>query len=174
MNDHLAGSVTGLELAQRLAANNQGTTLGTFMHDLATDIESDQQALKNVMQQLRVEKQGAKQVVTWIAEKATRLRFTRAVTGSADLSRLLELEMLSMGIHGKLTLWRALGRARDDHPGLIDVDVETLAVRAEDQLERLEPHRLEAALAAFNEDRDGERRHGGRRRWKRPRRFRRR
>lgn len=159
MNDHLAGSVAGLELAQKLAERNNGTALGTFMTDLAGDIEADQKTLQDLMERLDVDKQGAKQVATWLAEKATRLRFTRAVTGSAELSRLFELEMLSMGIHGKRALWRALGATRGGHADLkgLDSDFDALARRAEDQLERLEPHRVEAAAAAFSEDRAAER-----------------
>ncbi len=159
LNDHLAGSVAGLELAQKLAENNKGTALGTFMTDLAGDIEADQKTLQDLMERLEVEKQGAKQVATWLAEKATRLRFTRAVTGSAALSRLLELEMLSMGVHGKRALWRALGAAPGDQADLKapDCDFEALATRAEDQLERLERHRVEAAAAAFSEERGAER-----------------
>jgi hypothetical protein len=127
------------------------------MSDLAADIESDQQALQKLMERLSVEKHGAKQVASWLAEKATRLRFTRAVTGSVELSRLLELEMLSMGINGKLNLWRALAHAADLEPGLAETDLHALAQRAVDQLARLEPHRLEAAVTALGEGRDGER-----------------
>jgi hypothetical protein len=157
LNDHLAGSVAGIEVAQKLAKNNAGTALGVFMAGLADDIEADRATLQKLMERLGVEKQGAKQLATWVAEKATRLRFSRAITGSPELSRLFEMEMLSIGIHGKRALWRALGASRDTHAELKDLDIDTLTRRAEDQLASLEPHRLEAAAAAFSEDRAAER-----------------
>ena len=42
------------------------------------------------------------------AERLSRLRLNPALTGSAELTRLLETEVLSLGIEGKLAMWLAL------------------------------------------------------------------
>jgi len=161
LNDHLGGSVTGLELAEKLEADNAGTPLGQSMSQLVADIGADKATLEDLMDQLGVEKSRLKQTSGWAAEKLSRLRFNDKVTGSGALSRLLQLEMLSVGIEGKLGLWRALqavaGAGPDPEqlgtggqPGEV-VDLDRLVQRAQDQLDTLEPHRLEAAVAAFQE-----------------------
>ena len=71
------------------------------------------------------------------------------VTGDEDLSRLLELEALCIGIAGKQAGWLALQAA--DRSELGDIDFDRLIARAADQRARLEPHRLEAAAAALGD-----------------------
>lgn len=46
----------------------------------------------------------------WAAEKLVRLKLNGRLRGYSPLSRLLELEMLHIGITGKLELWQALQR----------------------------------------------------------------
>ena len=41
LNDHLAGATTGVELARRSRASNQGTELGDFLAELTAGIEAD-------------------------------------------------------------------------------------------------------------------------------------
>lgn len=159
LNDHLAGSVAGCDLAGRIEAENTGTPLGQFMSELVADIKADQSTLEELMEQLAVDKSRLKQAGGWMAEKLTRLRLNDKLTGSKALSRLMQMEMLSIGIEGKLALWRSLqavaGSAR--RPGELgaatgqgsSVDLDQLIHRAQDQLEKLESHRREAAVAAF-------------------------
>ena len=65
--------------------------------------------------------------------------------------RLLEsFEVVGLGIHGKLALWRALNAAADVSPELQGLlDYERTVQRAEEQRCRVEVVRLEAAKAAF-------------------------
>ncbi|MBA3267336.1 MAG: hypothetical protein H0T70_03635 [Acidimicrobiia bacterium] len=161
LNDHLAGSVTGLNLAEQIETENAGTPLGQSMGELVADIGADKATLEHLMEQLGVDKSSVKQTSGWVAEKLSRLRFNDRVTGSEALSRLMEMEMLSVGIEGKLGLWRALQAVAGSgaHPGQLGkggqpgdvVDLDRLIHRAQDQLEKLESHRLEAAIAAFEE-----------------------
>jgi len=161
LNDHLAGSVTGLNLAEKIEADNAGTPLGQSMGELVADIGADKATLEDLMAQLGVEKSRVKQTGGWVAEKLSGLRFSDKVTGSDALSRLMQMEMLSVGIEGKLGLWRALQAVAGSgpRPGQLGtggqpgdiVDLDRLIHRAQDQLEKLESHRLEAAIAAFEE-----------------------
>jgi hypothetical protein len=68
-------------------------------------------------------------------------------TGSHEVARLEDLELLCLGIQGKLLLWRALEPL--EHPAFEGSDLGALARRAEDQRDRLEPFRRRAAAAAF-------------------------
>jgi hypothetical protein len=62
--------------------------------------------------------------------------------------KLLEsLEAVAVGIHGKGSLWRALAAA--SVPGLTEADYDRLAARADEQRQRIEAARLDAARAAL-------------------------
>jgi hypothetical protein len=54
-----------------------------------------------------------------------------------------------MGVHGKLSLWRALNEVAQGYPQLADYDFKGLAGRAEAQVEALEAERLKAAKTAL-------------------------
>jgi hypothetical protein len=152
LNDHLAGSVTGIELAKRAAANNRETDVGRTLEGLAAEIEEDQQALERLMDDLGIGRDRLKQGGGWLAEKVGRLKMNGSLLGYSPLSRLVELETLMLGVRGKLALWRALERMAAMEPELRSVDFATLARRAESQIEELERMRLEAASLAFAGD----------------------
>jgi hypothetical protein len=84
----------------------------------------------------------AKAGLAWAAEKVGRLKPNGHLTSYSPLSRLVELEGLKAGIEAKRSLWLALGEA-----GV--ADVAALVARADEQLARLEPHRLAAARGAL-------------------------
>ncbi|MGH3888445.1 MAG: hypothetical protein ACRDSZ_18095 [Pseudonocardiaceae bacterium] len=149
LNDHLAGSSTGAELAKKISEENAGTRYGSVLAELATEIDQDRATLAELMQRLNIERSAVKQAAGWITEKLTRVKFSDSLTGSADLKRLLEFETLSLGIAGKLALWRALGQVIDRYPELAATDFDALAKRAEDQRSRLEELRLDAASKAL-------------------------
>lgn len=54
LNDHLAGSTTGRELARRAAANNRSSPLGEFLRELARAIDEDRDTLLSLMRTLDV------------------------------------------------------------------------------------------------------------------------
>jgi|1185.fasta_scaffold26128_2 hypothetical protein len=125
LNDHLAGSTAGLELARRL-------------HDdsLAEEIEEDRETLMDVMRRLDVDRDELRLAIAWGAEKALRLK---------PGGHLHDAEALSLGVEGKLVLWVALRHARGDDPRLEGIDFDALIARARSQRERIEQERLRAA-----------------------------
>ncbi|MEJ7570043.1 MAG: hypothetical protein WKF41_17480 [Gaiellaceae bacterium] len=82
-------------------------------------------------------------------EKLGRLKLNGQVRGYSPLSRLLELETLSVGISGKLALWRSLEQLPEIVERLPGIDLEQLVERAQRQRAELEEHRLAAAREAF-------------------------
>lgn len=148
LKDHLAGATGGSELAAKLSADNAAGPLGAFLADLSRQVEHDRETLEGLMERLGVKPDPLKQAGAWVAEKASRIKLTDTFHGNTDLKCLLQLEMLSLGIVGKSELWRALITARE--AGLeIDLDLEALARRADDQRSSLEEYRLDAARAAL-------------------------
>ena len=150
LNDHLAGSAAGTELAEKLRDNNQGTELGNTMAALHRDIEHDKATLEELMARLEVEQHPVKEAAGWLLERLSRLRLNPALTGSADLTRLLETEALSLGIEGKLAMWLALKEAAQADQRLAGTDFDRLIERARSQRRTLEPHRVAAALGSFS------------------------
>jgi hypothetical protein len=149
LNDHLAGSMVGVELSRRAARENRGTPAGDLLESLHREIAEDRRTLRAVMGALAVDASPFKPALAWAAEKAGRFKLNGRLRGYSPLSLLVELEGLEAGIVGKRSLWQALERAHGADPRLTAFDFDALATRAESQLERLRPHRLAAAGPAL-------------------------
>jgi hypothetical protein len=150
LNDHLAGAAAGVELAEKLASTHEGTPFGSAVAAVAGEIKADRETLQGLMERLGIGRSPAKQATGWVFEKVTRLRFNRRLTGSEELTRLLETETLSLGIEGKAAMWQALKDLDGLDGELGRADFDRLIFRARQQREALEPYRLEAATRAFH------------------------
>jgi hypothetical protein len=149
LNDHLAGSTGGLELARRARGANRGTEFEAPLERLATEIAEDRAALLDVMARLGVTRDPLKVWAGWAAEKAGRLKLNGRLTGYSPLSRVVELEALALGIEGKRALWRALATVAAEDERLAGVDFAALGRRADRQRRLVERERLRAAAIAF-------------------------
>ncbi len=150
LNDHLAGSAAGIELAKKLADNNRGSRLGEDMAAVQRDIEQDREALEELMARLEVRQHPVKDAAGRLLERLSRLRLSPALTGSDELTRLLETEALSVGIEGKRLMWQALKEAAATNPRLAGTDFDRLIERANGQRRAVEAHRLAAAASSFS------------------------
>ncbi|HET6869395.1 MAG TPA: hypothetical protein VFH80_26025 [Solirubrobacteraceae bacterium] len=148
LGDHYAASVAAVQLARRAAQANQGTRYGDVLATVAEEIEEDRQSLRLIMERLGIRPDPAKAAVAWSAEKLGRLKLNGQLTGYSPLSRLEELEILSLGVEGKLGMWRALERALGH--GVPEAELDTLIKRARSQRRRLERQRLDAAPEALS------------------------
>ena len=149
LNDHLAGASAGYELAQKMAEENSGSPLGNRLAELARDIGQDAATLESLIERLGVGKSPLKEAAGWVFEKLSRVKLSDSLTGSADLKLLLQFESLSLGVEGKLCMWRALQEVSDRIPELGEIDLTGLAKRAEDQRSAIEERRLEVAGRAL-------------------------
>jgi hypothetical protein len=147
LNDHLAGSTVGVELARRARGSNEGTPLGEFLSALVTEIDEDRETLVAVMDAVGARRDKAKVAGAWAGEKLGRLKLNGSLLGYSPLSRLVELEGLALGVTGKLALWRLLDQLAD--PRLSGFDFDALTVRAERQRDELERQRLAAGRLAL-------------------------
>ena len=149
LNDHMAASIGAVELVRRVAASNRGSAYGETLAELRNEIEEDHTALATIMDRLGVRVDRAKAAVAWSAEKLGRLKLNGQLTGYSPLSRLEELEILELGVTGKLLLWEALRHT--EPPGIPPEELDGLIERARSQRDRLGRHRLEAASEALGE-----------------------
>src|SRR5678815_2816605 len=74
LNDHLAGSVTGLELLAHLEVTQAGTDVADIVAHLHAEIEEEQQELVALMDRLQIARSPSRQAAAWLAEKATQLK----------------------------------------------------------------------------------------------------
>ena len=150
LQDHLAGATGGLELARRAHGANEGTPFGEFLARLADEIEEDRDVLIEIMESLDVSQDKVKNALGWGAEKLGRLKPNGQFTGYSPLSRVVELEGLTVGVRGKLSLFENLRATFGEEVAGRNLD--GLIVRANRQLEELTEFRTEAARAAFEDE----------------------
>jgi hypothetical protein len=148
LNDHLAGSVVGSRLAQRIVRENEGNDYATKVAGIAQEIEEDRDSLRRLMDRLGIEEQRARMAMAWVTEKAMRLKPNGNLFRYSPLSRVMELETLTMGITGKLELWRSL-EAVENGNRISGFDFGHLARRAEAQRDAVEDLRVRAAREAL-------------------------
>jgi len=147
LNDHLAGSVSALELIAHWAETHKGKRLGTFFVEIEKEIKADQDALRDVMSTLGIEESKMRKAGAWAAAKVGRARMIIAGDEPGSLGLVLTLEGLIMGVTGKKMMWAAVDAAKL-LPGNT-YNFEQLKRRAEQQVERIEAERISAVRQAF-------------------------
>jgi hypothetical protein len=148
LNNHLAASVTALELLSSLETSQDDREVAHFAGELRAEIEAEQQQLENLMERLRVTQSKPRQAVGWIAERFAQIKLRLDDSSDGPLHLLESFELILIAIEGKRGLWRALAVAAI--PGLPITDYERYAQRSEAQQARVEAMRLAAAKAAFS------------------------
>src|SRR3954453_13540079 len=140
LNDHLAGSTVGVNLARRLADEQRAMQGG------GAEIAQGRETLLALMARLGVREDRAKVALAKAAERASRVK----LGARRPLNRLELLETLSLGVEGKLAMWEALKRSRAGVSDVAAFDLDALIARACSQRKRLEGERMRAAEAAFS------------------------
>jgi hypothetical protein len=147
LNDHLAGARSAIQMLERAAEDHADTALGPQLADLLAAIREDEEVLRDLIRRMGYSEHSLKQAGAWLAEKVGRLK-----TGASHeraLARLELFETLSLGILGKLKLWRSLRAVLPRHAELEELDFPRLDRRAQEQHELVEGWRIEAAEAAL-------------------------
>ena len=147
LNNHLAASEGALELLSSLADAQADTDVAHFAKNLRSEIKTEQQVLKNLMEQLQITKDKPRQAAGWLSEKFTQVKLQMDDSKDGALYLLESLELMLIAIEGKRGLWRVL--AATATPGLSVTDYERYAQQSEQQQQRVETFRLAAAKTAF-------------------------
>jgi hypothetical protein len=148
LNDHLAGAAVGVGVARRLRESNEDDpAMARPLAEVCAEIEADRATLEAVMERLGIRRGKVKPALAVVAERLGRLKPNGQLTGYSPLSRLVELELLSVGITGKMQLWNALERALGERLG--EFDFAQLAERAARQRDTVAELQLQAAARAL-------------------------
>jgi hypothetical protein len=149
LNDHLAGAVAGVQLARRAARANRDSAYGERLAELADEINEDRRTLQGLLKRLEIGGDPLKMLAAVGAELFGRLKLNGELLRYSPLSRLEELEILTLGVEGKLALWRTLRATLGDDRRAAELDFDELIKRAESQRRRLGRMRAQAAEEAL-------------------------
>jgi hypothetical protein len=147
LNDHLAGATTGRELAKRALSNNRGTQFEPTLQWLVDQIVEDRGALLEIMRAVDAPEDHLKKLAAFALERAGRLKLNNSLFSYSPLSRLVEFEGLLVGVTGKVAGWQSLQQLDDTR--LAPFDFEALVARGNEQRERIEGQRRDAARIAL-------------------------
>jgi hypothetical protein len=154
LNDHLAGAAVGVRLAGRLLqSNEEDSELAKPIAEVAAEIEADGATLESLMERLGIRRGRVKPALASVAETLGRLKPNGQLSGYSPLSRVLELELLLVGVTGKLQMWRALERALG--ASFDGFDFNELAERARRQRSTLDDLHGIAAKRALRRSAEG-------------------
>jgi hypothetical protein len=92
-----------------------------------------------------------RELVAWLGQKATYFRLRQGLGRYTEQTRFLELEALSLGIEGKLALWKLLRELAKDDARLAGFNFEKLWDQALSQRRNMETFRVEAGLRLAKE-----------------------
>ena len=149
LDDHLAGSAAGVQLAKRCRDVHEGSDLGQYLAGLVGEIEEDRRVLEGVMTRVGARSSTVKQAGALGAEFLTRLKHLTPILGTGSaVARLEEIELLSLGIEGKRLLWEVLDELSHSDDRLREFDFTTLGQSARAQRDGLEPFRIALGIAA--------------------------
>jgi hypothetical protein len=148
LNDHLAGATAGVDLVKQAAERHDGE-LGEFFAELADEISADNNTLTSLMDQMDAHASGAKEVLAKAGSEISEAKFSGESTDDPEFGTFITLETLSIGVEGKICMWKALKVVADDYPELSSTDIDKLLERGQSQRDRIEGKRLEIAGSAL-------------------------
>jgi hypothetical protein len=152
LNDHLAGSVSAIELVDHLIETYRGKSLEPFFTNLRNEIDADQRALQDLIKKLGVKESAVRKAGAWVAEKLARMKVRVSDSEKDQMGLLDALEGLLLGITGKGALWSALEEASENVAQLRGLDYARLQQRAREQCDLVDAKRLESARDVFTSE----------------------
>ncbi len=149
LNDHLAGSVTGLDHFRRAAGHHEGSQTGADLVRIGREVAEDRDALLSTMRRLGVRKARYKSIGAVLLGQVSRLKHNGTVFGRSQLDPLIELETLLLGVSGKAALWRLLQAHSSHEPRLDPAEMTRRVERSERHITELERLRVREGLLAI-------------------------
>jgi hypothetical protein len=147
LQDHLAGAQFAVSLLHDLTSQEVDAETAILAAKLLPEIEEDRTILERLVTGLGCEESAIKQAIAWFTQKAGRLKLSLG----EPVGIFEAMEVLALGVLGKLALWNALRAIQDAESLVARLDFETLCQRAEQQHAAIEQLRLRLAIKAFGQ-----------------------
>jgi hypothetical protein len=146
LHDHLGGAKFAVEMLQTWQEDDaQPNDFRAFAGELRQHVDEDRATLEQLIARLDKRTHSLKDAAGWIAEKAGRYKLSHR--SNRAFARHEGLEMLALGILGKLALWDALRML--NLPAAPQAELDQLAQSALAQHARVEARRLAGVREAF-------------------------
>lgn len=144
LNDHLAGASGALLLIQQVADNHDVDSARVFFLQLKDQVEADRFLLEDLLKRLGKDPSAFHQAAGRFAARFSSIKLMWEEIEPSKLGFIESLEILQLGVQGKLLLWTALGQIAPEFPEWQDIDFSELKLRALQQLDDIEFRRLRA------------------------------
>lgn len=136
LEDHRAGAAGGVALARRIADRYGDEPGFESVVSLVADIRDDERSLDTIRAATGADGGCVKRVAAVVGERIARLKLNGTIVRPSPLSRVIELEALTIGVVGKRSGWLGL-RAFAGGSEIAGVDLDELVRRADAQLDEL-------------------------------------
>ena len=153
LSDHLTGATAGVNRIERMAEDYVDTPMFAELSAVADEIRSDRELLRNVIEDLDLDRKPYRQAVAWVGERVGRLKLNGRVLEHSPMTMLLEAELMRSAVSGKLGGWETL-REHAQGLGLDGQVFDDLIDSSHRQLETMEKVHAYARERAFRDDRD--------------------
>ena len=154
LNDHRSGAAAALVLLNRLERRFPDGELSRFFGRLRLDVRDDSETLEDLYRHLSTGG-GFRRAAGRLAGSLSRVKLDAVAQDHRALALFQSLEVLSLGILGKRSLWRALRRVAPIDGRLSRWDFAVLESRADEQADRVERLRAAVTLAALHPEPSG-------------------
>ncbi len=145
LHDHLAGAEFAMGLLQDLGSQDADPVVASVCSDLVTEIEEDQQNLRGLTNRLEESTNSLKESLAAITQKLARAKLDQ----KNNLGLFESIELLSLGVLGKLALWKTLETLERREIYAFQLNLPRLIRRAESQHSTLEALRRKLCLKTF-------------------------
>ena len=146
LNDHLAGATAAMTLLDRMQTMPD---IADLARELQKEIGEDVDQLKSLMAHLKIEQSYPRRAMGWLAETFTEVKLFWDDDPNNKFAVFESLEMLFVGIEGKLALWNVLETISTCNESLKFLNYAKLAERAMNQKSKVDLFRRAAAKKAF-------------------------
>jgi hypothetical protein len=146
VHDHLAGAQFAVELLEDLKDHADDEGVRGLAAEILQQVQQDRETLQQFAIRIGEEPSALKEAAGWLAQKLSRIK----LAPDRRFGVFEAVESLSLGILGKLALWRALATLHGDQR-VKSLDLKTLVERAKQQHEKMESLRLALAPRALSE-----------------------
>lgn len=145
LQDHLAGATFGVNLLKDLSEQQTDKALAAIAAMLLTEVEADRKTLEGIVKSLGAESSLLKDASAWVAQKLGRTKLST----NEPFGLFEALELMTLGVAGKIALWKSLQVSPGLSNTISDDELDTLIIRAKSQFDELESFRLRLAKAVL-------------------------
>ena len=147
LHDHLGAANFALELLETWHRDSEPPDFARWAGELHDVIAADREILRQIIERVGEGSYSPKEALGWIAEKISRYKLSHR--RPPEFARFEGLEVLALGIFGKLSLWETLQLLASHDARLAGCDYPKLAESARSQHSEVERRRLELIHAAL-------------------------